>query len=280
MLSLLGISVTVVALVARALLSKGWWPGADLTLVLLVLSLAMQRPVFGKPDAPHIAYSGLPLFLMAMLVVPARAGRVKPQTWIFRVLLLGVIVPLQVFNLFMMKPFFERKLAAWGMPEAAASMEHGSKASIQNSLRRAIAHFGDGHPYYLHALSYYSLPVVLEFRLKQVPYIATLEEAFTLEEMAEVIRELYDSRAIVISRRADLLRSAQPTYGGWEGALYQLTASPLQGSRCFAEVVAANETLREPLREFLVSSYDVAFEDGELVGLVPRPENRLSSRLE
>lgn len=270
MLSLLGIGVTVVALLARALLSKGWWPEADLVLALLVLSLATLRPAFGKPDAPHIAYSGLPLFLLALLVIPSCAGWVKARAWYLGVLLLGVMLPLQVFNLFMMKPFFERKLAAWGTPEAAASVEQGSKASIQNSLRRAIAHFGNRQPYYLHVLAYYSLPVVLEFRLKQVPYIATLEEAFTFEEIAKVIRELRDSRAIVISRRADLLRSAQPAYGGWEGVLYQLTASPLHGSRCFAEVVAANEALREPLREFLVSSYDVVFEDGELVGLIPR----------
>jgi hypothetical protein len=270
MLSVLGVSVAVVAFLARALLSKGWQQGMDLVLTLLVLALITLRPAFGKPDAPHIAYSGLPLFLMAILLVPTRTGWMKPRTWIFGVLLLGVMVPLQVFNLSMMKPVFERKLAAWGTPEVMASVEQGSKASIQRSLRRAIVHFGDKHPYYLHILAYYSLPVVLEFRLKQVPYIVTLEEAFTFEEIAKVIRELHDSRAIVISRRADLLRSAQPTYGGWEGVLYQLTASPLPGSRVFAEVTAANGALREPLREFLASSYDVVFEDGELVGLIPR----------
>ena len=270
MLSVLGVSVVVVAFLARALLSKGCQQGMDLVLTLLVLALITLRPAFGKPDAPHIAYGGLPLFLTAMLIVPARMSWMKPRTWIFGVLLLGVMVPLQVFNLSMMKPVFERKLAAWRTPEVMASVEQGSKTSIQRSLRRVIVHFGDKHPYYLHILAYYSLPAILEFRLKQVPYVVTLEETFTSEEIAKVIRELHDSQAIVISRRADLLRLAQPAYGGWEGVLYQLTASPLPGSRVFAEITAANAALREPLREFLVSSYDVVFEDGELVGLIPR----------
>lgn len=268
--SLMAVSVLAVAFTARTLLSQGWRPGVELVLALLVLSLVMQRPAFGKPDALHIAYSGLPLFLLVLLVVPSRAGWAKARSWYLGMLLLGVMLPLQVLNLFMMKPFFERKLAAWRAPEAMASEGPGSKISIQDSLRRAVAHFGEGHLYYLHVLTYYSLPVIVESRLKQVPYIATLEEAFTFEEIGQVIHELRTSRAIVISRREDLRRPVPPAVGGWQSALYQWTASPLQGSRTFAEVVAANGALSEPLREFLASSYDVVFEDGELVGLIPR----------
>jgi hypothetical protein len=269
-LSLLVVSVTVLALAVRSLFSQAWRPEGELILALLILSVLMQRPAFGKPDVLHIAYSGLPIFLLSLLAVPARARRIRLRTWCLGVLVIGIMLPIHVHNLFMLKPYFEKKLTGWKVSGAMAPTGSMPKASIQDSLRHAVSYFGDKQPFYLHGIRYYSLPVVLEFRLKQVPYVTSLEETFTFQEIEQVIHELRGSRAVVIALRSDLHQPTPPSFGGWEDVLYQLTASPLPGSRMFAEVVAANVALREPLREFLASSYDVVFEEGELVGLLPR----------
>lgn len=278
--ALMALTVQAVALTVRSLLSQGWKPGMELVLALLALSVVMQRPAFGKPDVPHIAYSGLPMFLLALLVIPPQVGWAKARILGLGVLLVGVMLPLQIFNVFMLKPYVEKKFAGWGLTEAIVSTQPASKVPIQDSVRRAVVYFGGIQTYYFHVLDYYSLPVLLERDLKMVPYLSNIAEAFSLSDIRKIIAELQQTRAIVVSRKTDLQRSAPLAYGGWEGILYQLTASPLPGSRCYAEVVAANETLRAPLREFLVSSYDVAFEDGELVGLTLRATVRSAQGLE
>jgi hypothetical protein len=266
----MAVSVVVVALTLKAAQRRDFWPEAEIGLALLALALLIQRPAFGKPDVVHIAYSGLPIILVALWLLPDRWGSVSSRMLVGWALLVGVLVPMQVFNGFMFKPVIERQLSAVGVAQADPLPVSETKRAIQDSLRRVVLHFGPERTYYLHTLSYYSLPLVREFRLKQVPYISTLEEAFTDEDMAGVIHEIRASDAVVVSRRGDLQRSGRPSQETWESWLYQLTASPLPGSRSFSEVVRANERLREPLLAFLRASYEVAFEDGDLVVLVPR----------
>lgn len=270
MLSLMTVSVVVVALTLKAAQRRDFWPEAEIVLALLALSVLIQRPAFGKPDVVHIAYSGLPIFLMALWFLSDRWGNLLRCKWVGWALLVGVLVPMQVFNGFMFKPVIERQLSAVGVAPEDPLPASGTKRAIQDSLRRVVLHFGPERTYYLHILSYYSLPLVMEFRLKQVPYISTLEEAFTDEDMVGVIHEIRASDAVVVSRRGDLQRSGRPPQETRASWLYQLTASPLPGSRSYSEVVRANERLREPLLVFLQASYEVVFEDGDLVGLIPR----------
>lgn len=270
MLSLMAVSVVVVAMTLRAAQRRDFWPEAEIVLALLALSVLIQRPAFGKPDVVHIAYSGLPIFLMALWFLPDQWGNLLRRKWVGWALLVGILVPMQVFNGFMFKPVIERQLSAVGVALEDPLPASGTKRAIQDSLRRVVLHFGPERTYYLHTLSYYSLPLVMEFRLKQVPYISTLEEAFTDEDMAGVIYEIRASDAVVVSRRGDLQRSGRSPQEARESWLYQLTASPLPGSRSYSEVVRANERLREPLLVFLRASYEVVFEDGDLIGLIPR----------
>lgn len=271
-LTLVAVSICVLALALQRLQEVGCRPHTDLLLALLALAFLLQRAAFGKPDAPHIAYSGLPMFLLACFLWPPRFGAFNARRWLQGAMLIGVFIPLQLFNLFLFKPVIERRLSAWTGPNTVvASVPAGTKAGIQDSLRRMLDHFGPERTYYLHILSYYSLPLAMEFRLRQVPYVSTLDEVFTKAEMAAIIHELRSSRAVVISRRQDLDPALSPNYETGEGWLYQLAGAPLPGSRSYFEVVAANNRLREPLNVFLRSSYEEVFEDGELVGLVLRP---------
>ncbi|TAJ29017.1 MAG: hypothetical protein EPO64_04230, partial [Nitrospirae bacterium] len=147
-----------------------------LVLALATLAIMMQRMAFGVPDSLHVVNNCLPLFLLGLFL----AARVRPGggsvKWYGVLLLLAVMLPLQVFNAFMFKPYLERKLGVTAAADISVSPAPTSR-EVQASLDRILAGFGPNHTYYLYALQYYSLPMVLRWHLKQVPYFTILEEA-------------------------------------------------------------------------------------------------------
>jgi hypothetical protein len=241
---------------------------AVLFLGLLVAALMMLRPAFGKPDVLHIAYSGLPILLLGFAVVPNKFLGFPLRKAFLLLVFLTLMMPLQVYNLVTYVPVTSSPLRVANETEKD-SVSRWSRRSIENGLDRIVNRFGTNRTYYLHALGYYSLPVVLQRHLKQVPYLVTLEEAFTDEDIKALIDELQNSQAVIVSLRRNLQPLGPFSTEGIAGKLLELMAMPAPGSFGFAETVEANDRLRAPLIEFIRSSYVVAVEDGELVALVP-----------
>jgi hypothetical protein len=271
-LPILGIMIVSVMALALSFLAIRRTPaaeGLDLVLAMVLLSLLMQRMAFGVPDSLHVVNNCMPLFLLGVFMIPYSWRGIGLRKWYCALLILTIMLPLQVFNAFMFKPFVERHLTGSNVSRSSF-VQVGSTAGIQASLAQMIARIGPERTYYLHGLQYYSLPVVLQLHLKQVSYFTILEEAQVPTDYQEIIREIRASNAIVVTLRKNLQNEVSPEYGGWEGWLYQLTASPLPGSRIYSQLAEVKYRLSRPLLDFMRSSYGVLIEQEGLVALVPQ----------
>lgn len=268
-LGLMVVSVLVLGVAIRMVRERPDAPITVLVLALTALSIMMERMAFGVPDSLHVVNNCLPLFLLGLFL----AARMWPGShslrWYGAVLVIAFMLPLQVFNAFMFKPYVERRL---GLTQtAAASTGVGATSrDIEESLERLIERLGPEKPYYLHALQYYSLPAVLRWHLVQPVYFTILEEVQVPQDAGRIIRDLRESATIVVTPRTGFAAAGAPRWGGWEDWLYQLTASPLPGSRTFSQLAEVKARLEQPVMGFLRESYCVAAEDGALVALVPR----------
>ena len=119
----------------------------------------------------------------------------------------------------------------------------------------------------MHRLEYYRLPIYLAYGLRPFMYQPTLAAAFTAEDIGLVIDQLRNSPAVVLARRADL--SPQPPRFYETHWPFYVTSSPLPGSTVFNLTLDFQSRLERPLVEFLTTAYEVDFEDGDIVGLVP-----------
>jgi hypothetical protein len=234
-----------------------------------VMVVLMQRAGLGKADVVHLAFSGLPAFLPAAAWTLPKAGP-RPLRWMTALLIVGVVGPLQFYHAMLFVPSL---LQRWTRPAVSASgagriPAPPTRSEIQASLAKAVEHFGTGQLYYMHRLEYFRLPIYLRYQLKPFLYHPSLTSAFTSEDIAGVIQSLRQSGVTVLARRSDLTASgATPIPTHW---WYYVTSSPLPGSEVYNLTLEFQARLEAPLVQFLNSEYDVAFEDGEIVGLVRR----------
>lgn len=270
LVALMLVSILVTAASFHVLSRRG--EGTDrlpLLLALLATAIVIQRPSFGKPDVLHIAYSGLPITLLGLAVIPVRWQGLAVRRAYCAVAVVAFMVPLQLYNVLTYAPMPKPR----GNPQGGANTPTGSwgaRHAVQESLDRLVVRFGTERTYYLHVLAQSSIPVVLHRHLKQVPYLATLDEAFTQDDIQQVIAELRQTRAMVISHRWTLQPFGPVPQDTVKGGLLEFLGVPAPGSKGFAQTVRANDRLREPLLEFLHSAYEVVGEDGDLVVLALR----------
>lgn len=269
------LSLLTASLLAAALLWSAWRehraePVSAPLAAYAVLLLLMQRASFGKSDVEHIAFSGLPAFLAVLWISP-HAARGRAQRWIAALLVVGVVVSLQFYHAMLFVPSLVQK---WSQPAASAPATLGqarpaTKSDIQASLEKAVQQFGVDRVFYMHRLEYFRLPIYLRHDLKPFMYQPTLASAFTNQDIEDVIASLRRTDVVVLARRADLAVTTPipplPTHW-W----FYATSSPLPGSQIFNLTLEFQARLEAPLVSFLNSEYDVAFEDGEIVGLVRR----------
>lgn len=265
MLSALGVTVLAAAVLAAA------WMGADsaalrpLVAALAVTIVLMERAIFGKADVLHIAYSGLPAFIVAASWATWQGSR-RIVAAVAAALVVGVAFPLQFYHAMLFAPSLLARITTGPVAHAAApAPPAASKEDIQASLSKAVDHFGAGRLYYMHRLEYYRLPIYLQRDLEPFLFHPSLTSAFTRQDIDDVIAELTRGEAVVLARRADLSLSApKPLPLHWA---YYLTSAPLPGSEVFNLTMEFQWRLEKPLVEFLTTAYDAVFEDGEVVGL-------------
>lgn len=271
MLTMMALTVVGGAAVLRTLRGQPWGEASCWLVAYGLMVILMQRAAFGKADVVHIVYSGIPLYLLSVRVCLSYGGGVAWRKGLRCLLIVGLIGPLQLFHVMQYAPFLEKYFVE--PPAQQSSHPTGrirpNKAEIQASIVRAVDHFGSDQLYYMHKLEYYRFPVYTRFHLKPVLYYPSLTSAFTQEDIQEVIRELRTANIIVIAMRRDLEKGAHGQDGGprW---LHYMMSFPLPGSSVFDLTLQFQAKLEEPLTEFLKSSYEVQFEDGEVLALVPR----------
>lgn len=232
-----------------------------------VMALLMQRASFGKADVLHVAYSGIPIYLAAATCVE---GRRRSALVLATTLFICIAVPLQLYHALMFVPALGTAPPTAAAPGAATTVPaFPTKQEIQASISRAVEYFGPSRVYYMHRLEYYRLPIYLRYRLSPFLYHPSLTSTFTFADIQDVIGELRESGAIVLARRSDLIvaAAAQRLETRW---WHYVTSSPLPGSTVYNLTLEFQASLETPLVQFLGSAYERQFEDGEIVGLVPR----------
>ena len=269
------VSLVIATLVAAGLVWSAWRESAGTPVSAAiaafgVLGILMQRASFGKSDIQHIAFSGLPAYLAAATWAIPAAVRGRARQWVAALLLIGVVGSLQFYHAMLFVPSLlqKRTQAASPLTAATPSAPVATKAEMQASIERAVAQFGDGRRYYMHRLEYFRLPVYVAHRLKPFMFFPTLASAFTARDIDRVIASLRESGdAIVLARRADLAVAlpVTPLATHW---WFYLTSSPLPGSDIFNLTLEFQARLEAPLVSVLNTEYRIAFEDGEIVGLV------------
>ncbi len=265
MITLLGLTVLMVAWFWSAWQQPGFRERRPLLAAYFVMALLMQRASFGKADVVHIVYSGLPVLLATIAWAGERMAPAVRRNALAAVLLVGLALPLQFYDAMLFVPSLLKRLAAQDEPTASAAPAP-SKQTIQAGIARAVEHFGRDRLYYMHLLEYYRLPIYLQFQLKPFMYQPSLTAAFTPEDIQHVIRQLRDSQAVVLSRRADL--SPEPPKLLPTAWPFAVTGAPLPGSTVFNLTLEFQSRLERPLLEFLSSdAYITRFTDGDLVGL-------------
>jgi len=272
MLTMIVLTVVVGAVGLQTIQGQGWSKSTSWLVAYGVMLLLMQRAAFGKADVAHIAYSGLPLYLLSVRYAPSILNGPIRRKWLAVSLLVGIIGPLQFFHAMQYAPFLGKHFVHSPVASAGRSSAGGAqnKAAIQASMAKAVEHFGPDRIYYMHKLEYYRLPIYTRFHLKPVLYYSWLGSAFTREDMEAVIQELRRTRAIVVALRRDLVDKPNAGDTSRQHWLYYLTSAPLPGSSVFDLTVQFQAKLEEPLMEFFTSFYEVQFEDGEIVGLALR----------
>lgn len=271
-LTLLGLTLFVLVRLAGAWRRGDIVGHAPLLAGYVAVLLAMQRASFGKADVIHVAYSGLPIFIVAAGAAGTGAPGRGRQFALAALLCVGVVLPLQAYHAMLFVPSFVPSLSAHAA-DPKASPPAGvpvTKAQIQAGLTRAVEQFGADRTYYMHRLEYYRLPIYERYRLKPFLYHPSLTSAFTPEDIEDVIRALRTSGAIVLARKADLEVAAPPRlletrWWCYAGSL------PLPGSQVYNLTLQFQDRLERPLVQFLLSEYDRTYDDGGVVGLVLRP---------
>ena len=271
MLTMIVLTVVVGAVALRALRGQPWGEASCWLTAYGLMVILMQRAAFGKADVVHIVYSGLPLYLLSVRVCSSCDGRDAWRKGLRYLLIVGLIGPLQLFHVMQYAPFLEKYFVEPPAQQSShpAGRIRPNKEAIQASIVRAVEHFGSDQLYYMHKLEYYRLPVYTRLHLRPVLYYPSLTSAFTQEDIQEVIRELRTANIIVIALRRDLAEEVHSQDGGLHW-LHYMMSFPLSGSSVFDLTLQFQAKLETPLSEFLKSSYEVQFEDGEVLALVPR----------
>lgn len=271
MLTMIMLTVVTGAIGLRLLRQQARSESSSWLMTYGLMVVLMQRAAFGKADVAHIAYSGLPLYIISARLGLSYANReiwCKGLRWL---LIAGLIVPLQLYHAMQYTPFVEKYFtASREQPRGLDSVQpRPHKEAIQASITKAVDRFGRDRLYYMHKLEYYRLPIYTRVHLKPILYYPSLTAAFTQEDMEVVIRELQRTHAIVIALRRDLAAGTRVQEEGYHW-LHYMMSSPLPGSSVFDLTMQFQAKLEEPLMDFLRSSYEVQFEDGEIVALVLR----------
>lgn len=270
MLSLLAASLLTVTLLWKSGREAGRTPAVAMLAALAVLVLLMQRASLGKSDIQHIAFSGLPAFMIAASWVPATALRGRAQTWMAALLLVGVVASLQFYHAMLFLPsLFQKRTQA--STTAVAAPRAATKAEIQASIDKAVRQFGTHRLYYMHRLEYYRLPIYDTYRLTPFEYQPTLASAFTAKDIQDVIDLLRGRDVVVLATKTDLavMSPVTPIPTRW---WFYATSSPLPGSQIFNWTREFQARLEAPLVRTLNTEYDRVFDDGDVVGLVRRSQ--------
>ena len=250
-------------------------------LTVLVATLgALQRAAFAKPDILHLAFVGLPMFVVGLKLFGCDRRRTVPVPLVLG--LASLVLPLHYFNVVATWPavaprLFTRTVTQSAKPSTPVPNEIVSQTPIPDQLQFLVSRMGDETSYYMHNLTYYSLPVYINNGLRHALYFTTPEEAFTDEDVQGVVQTLAAQDTAILVLRTDVEGPAQATQtgSGFQRAVNMFAASALPGSITYDATVLAVRTLWNPFLSYLRRCYEVREETADLVGL-SRSNNRVS----
>lgn len=269
MLALVGLTVVMVAAVIASLRPRGLHGDAALLVTLAATLIIMQRAAFSKPDVLHIAFAALPVLIVCLAVVPGLRGAPWTRALFFAALVM-LVGPLQYYHASLFLRFVRSSVS--GAPRASEPSPSGT--AVRADLQDLVVKIGLDRAYYMHNLTYYSLPVYARFDLRHALYFTTPEEAFTEQDVRSAIRELAVAGAAVIADENDLNGelsvSDRARDSKLKAAIDALVAAPLPGSAVYRATVTALHELWRPFMDYLGRCYEVRARAGNLVGLLPR----------
>jgi hypothetical protein len=262
------LTVVVGAAAVAAIRARGIIQDSMVLAVLVVALLSLQRAAFSKPDILHLAFAALPMFLVALRLFGFDTKRTIPVP-----LLLGLIclvVPLQYYNAVALWPAVASRWSGAQSDQQLAAGE-GPLMPIPDQLQVIVSTMGRTRPYYMHNLTYYSLPVYLRNSLRHALDITTPEEAFTRDDIQGAINTVAARDAIVIVLRNELGEASGSisTGSGVQRAVNMVAASAVFGSITYDATAASLKTLWSPFLSYLRRCYEVRAETSDLVALTP-----------
>jgi len=237
----------------------------------------MERGAFGVAEPAHFAYYGLPIFLICLFLLRWNAAG-KTAGIVFGILLvIGIALPLQYYHLRLFAPFVAKHwLERNGGGEGEVGIA-GREQPLQQTLFKIVERVGKEKPYLMFQLDYYSFPVYRKLRLRYPTYFTMItSSARTHDDIRRIISQLRASQAVILARRGDLLPKASVSEKATGLTVIDwLSGAHTPDSRLYALMQKSEDRLYQPLKDFILASYDVQFELDGIVALVPKhDENR------
>lgn len=270
---MVALTIVALALVLHRFKETGRRGQLGLTMAGLAVALAMQRGAFGQPEIAHIAFYGLPIVLACIALAGGTGDGLRARRWIATAVLVGVVGPLQLHHAVLFAPYVSRVLRLHNVAVATPAAETPALRSaevVQATLDRIVREFGADRSYYMYNLEYYSSAIHRKYRLRHIDYCA-VKNCVGPGDIRALIARLQAAKPIVIASAGDLAAVASaPRPVGWAGKLAAGLGILTFDSPVQALHRANQARLREPLRQYLRTSYRVALESGGLVVLTPR----------
>lgn len=268
-LTLVATTLFAVAVSLRLLVRGG--TAASFVLAYTPLVLLTQRGAFGVAEPSHIAFYELPALLLCLFLTRVLTRASAARRWLVATVLLGAVLPMQYFHVTQFLPFF------MGHRAVASAAVDGHRPpvppSIEATLGDVVRAVGTDRPYVMYELDYYSFSVYRRFRLRYPMYYTMLINARTPEGLERVIREVRQSRAIVVARSSDLAN--EPSLRLSEGVkpwVDLLTGAHTDGSRLTAVLVANRARLEAPFLDFVRREYRPLYQENGIVALGPKDQ--------
>lgn len=240
-----------------------------LALGSLGLALLMERGALGVAEPAHVAYYGLPIFLLCLFLLRWTALGTPVSGMLALVLVIGVALPLQYYHVSLFTPFIATH---WAKAEARPGVGSAGKQSLQDTLLTMVERIGRDKSYLMFQLDYDSFPIYRKLGLKYPTYFTMMtSSARTHDDIRVIVSQLRANQVVILARRSDLVPNTASS-GRAPGVtlLDWLSGAHTAESRLAALMQRSEDRLYQPLRDFVRESYVIELELDGIMALVPK----------